>query len=80
MALGKTPLTNILGGALSAAEIAEMINNIERGEYGKAAVNAAGGLSGAMMMSPNPRNKVIGAGLSVIPLAYQGYQALTNKE
>jgi hypothetical protein len=80
MALGRTPLTNMLGGALSAAEIAEMINNIERGEYGKAAVNAAGGLSGAMMMSPNPRNKVIGAGLSVIPLAYQGYQALTNKE
>jgi hypothetical protein len=80
MALGKTPLMNIIGGALSAAELAEMINNIDRGEYGKAAVNAAGGVGGAMMMAPNPAAKVIGAGLSAIPLAYQGYQALTNKE
>lgn len=80
MALGKTPLMSIVGGALSAAELAEMINNIDRGEYGKAAVNAAGGVGGAMMMAPHPAAKVIGAGLSAIPLAYQGYQALTNKE
>jgi hypothetical protein len=80
MALGKTPLMNIIGGAMSAAELAEMINNIDRGEYGKAAMNAMGGVGGAMMMAPNPAAKVIGAGLSAIPLGYQGYQALTNKE
>jgi hypothetical protein len=80
MALGKTPLMNIIGGAMSAAELAEMINNIDRGEYGKATMNAMGGVGGAMMMAPHPATKVIGAGLSAIPLAYQGYQALTNKE
>ena len=79
MALGKTPLMNIVGGAMSAAELAEMINNIDRGEYGKAAVNAAGGVGGMMMMAPHPAAKVIGAGLSAIPLAVQGYQALTSE-
>ena len=79
MALGKTPIMNIIGGAMSAAELAEMINNIDRGEYGKATMNAMGGVGGAMMMAPHPATKVIGAGLSAIPLAYQGYQALTNK-
>lgn len=80
MALGKTPLMNIVGGAMSAAELAEMINNIERGEYGKAAVNAAGGVGGLMMMAPHPATKVIGAGLSAIPLAVQGYQAYTKEQ
>jgi hypothetical protein len=79
MALGKTPLMNIIGGAMSAAELAEMINNIDRGEYGKAAVNAAGGVGGAMMMFPHPATKVIGAGLSAIPLGIQAYQGLTSE-
>lgn len=79
MALGKTPLMNIVGGAMSAAELAEMINNIDRGEYGKATMNAMGGVGGAMMMAPHPAAKVIGAGLSAIPLAVQGYQAYTKE-
>jgi hypothetical protein len=79
MALGKTPLMNIVGGAMSVAELAEMINNIDRGEYGKAALNAAGGVGGAMMMFPHPATKVIGAGLSAIPLGIQTYQGLTSE-
>jgi hypothetical protein len=79
MALGKTPLMSIVGGAISAAELAELINNIDRGEYGKAAMNAMGGVGGAMMMAPHPAAKVIGAGLSAIPLAVQGYQAYTKE-
>jgi hypothetical protein len=79
MALGKTPIMSIVGGAISAAELAEFINNINRGEYGKATMNAMGGVGGAMMMAPHPAAKVIGAGLSAIPLAVQGYQAYTKE-
>ena len=79
MALGKTPLMNIAGGALSGAEFAEMINNIQREQYMDALMNAAGGTGGLMMMAPHPAAKVIGAGLSAIPLGYQAYRGLTKE-
>jgi len=79
MALGKTPLMNIAGGALSGAEFAEMINNLKNEQYFDAAMNAAGGTGGLMMMAPHPAAKVIGAGLSAIPLGYQAYRGLTKE-
>lgn len=79
MALGKTPLMNIAGGALSGAEYAQMLNNIKNEQYMDALMNAAGGTGGLMMMAPHPAAKVIGAGLSAIPLGYQAYRGLTKE-
>ena len=68
----------IVGGGLSAYEIAEAIDEYNRGEPLNAAVSGLGGLGGLMMMSRNPVRIGAGALMTVPSLVRSGYRALTK--
>ena len=75
-----SPALNVLGGAMTAADFANAANAYKQKRYGEAAVNFAGGMGGLIGLAPTLPTRVIGAGLSAIPLAYEGYKAYTGKE
>jgi len=70
----------IVGGGLSAYEIAEAIDEYNRGEPLNAAVSGLGGLGGLMMMSRTPVKIGVGALMTVPSLVRSGYRALTKPE
>jgi len=70
----------IVGGGLSAYEIAEAIDEYNRGEPLNAAVSGLGGLGGLMMMSRSPVRIGAGALMTVPSLVRSGYRALTKPE
>jgi hypothetical protein len=70
----------IVGGGLSAYEIAEAIDEYNRGEPLNAAVSGLGGLGGLMMMSRNPVRIGAGALMTVPSLIRSGYRALNKPE
>ena len=74
-ALSKLPYFNVLGGALSGAEA---MNAYEQGFTPEGVMSGMGAAGGALMMVPHPYAKIAGALMSVPPLAYQGYQYLTQ--
>ena len=75
-----SPALNVVGGAMTAADFANAANAYKQKRYGEAAVNFAGGMGGLIGLAPTLPTRVIGAGLSAIPLAYEGYKAYTGKE
>lgn len=68
----------IVGGGLSAYELAEAIDEYNRGEPLNAAVSGLGGLGGLMMMSRNPVRIGAGALMTVPSLIRSGYRALNK--
>lgn len=77
--LGKIPFMGALQGAMTAAEYTKMVEDLQKEHYFDAAMSGMSGTGGALMMLPHPYAKAAGAALSVPPLAYQGYQWLTEK-
>lgn len=80
MGYALSPALNVIGGAMTAADFANAMNAYRQNKYGEAAANFAGGVGGLIGLAPTLPTRVIGAGLSAIPLAYQGYKAYTGKE
>lgn len=70
----------IVGGGLAGYELAEAIDEYNRGEPLNAAVSGLGGLGGLMMMSRNPMKMGAGALMTVPSLVRSGYRALTKPE
>lgn len=70
----------IVGGGLSAYEVANAIDEYNRGEPINAAISGLGGLGGLMMMSRNPMKMGAGALMTVPSLVRSGYRALTKPE
>lgn len=70
----------IVGGGLGAYEVANAIDEYNRGEPLNAAVSGLGGLGGLMMMSRNPAKIGAGALMTVPSLVRSGYRALTKPE
>lgn len=80
MGYALSPALNVIGGAMTAADFANAMNAYRQNKYGEAAANFVGGVGGLIGLAPTLPTRVIGAGLSAIPLAYQGYKAYTGKE
>lgn len=80
--LGKTIYKGlpVVGGGLSAYELAEAIDEYNRGEPLNAAISGLGGLGGLMMMSRSPVKIGAGALMTVPSLVRSGYRALTKSE
>ena len=76
--VSKVPYLNVLGGALSGAELMHAIEEWNKGNYGDATMAGMGAVGGALSLVPTPYTKIGGALLSVPPLMYQGYQYLTE--
>ena len=70
----------IFGGGLSAYELANALDEYNRGEPLNAAVSGLGGLGGLMMMSRDPMKMGAGALMTVPSLVRSGYRALTKPE
>jgi hypothetical protein len=77
-ALSKVPYLNVLGGALSGAEAVNAYEQWQKQQYLDSVMSGMGAAGGALSMVPHPYAKVAGALMSVPPLAYQGYQYLTQ--
>ena len=75
-----SPALNVAGGAMTLADFANAANAYKQKKYGEAAVNFAGGMGGLIGLAPTLPTRVIGAGLSAIPLAYEGYKKYTGQE
>ena len=75
--LSKIPYFNTLLGALSGAEAIHAYHLIKQGHTAEGVVNAIGAAGGLIGLVPHPATKIIGAGMSAIPLAYEGYKHLT---
>jgi hypothetical protein len=70
----------IVGGGLAGYELAEALDEYNRGDTVNAAVSGLGGLGGLMMMSRNPVRLGAGALMTVPSLVRSGYRALTKPE
>jgi hypothetical protein len=70
----------IVGGGLSAYEVANAIDEYNAGDPLNAAVSGLGGVGGLMMMSRNPMKMGAGALMTVPSLVRSGYRALTKPE
>jgi len=70
----------IVGGGLAGYELAEAIDEYNRGDMLNAAVSGLGGAGGLMMMSRNPMKMGAGALMTVPSLVRSGYRALTKPE
>lgn len=73
---GKLP--GVLGGAAAGYELAEAANAIKRGDYKAAVMPGLAGTGAALSMVPTVPTKIMGAAMSIPPLAYQAYQAATE--
>ena len=74
MVMSKIPGLNLLSGAMTAAEYANMVEQANQGNYLDAAMSGMSGVGGTLMLAPFPQAKVAGALLSAPPLAYQAYR------
>lgn len=74
MVMSKIPGLNLLSGAMTAAEYANMVEQANKGNYTDATISGMSGLGGTLMLAPTAYAKVAGALLSVPPLAYQAYR------
>jgi hypothetical protein len=70
----------IVGGGLAGYELAEAIDEYNRGDMLNAAVSGLGGAGGLMMMSRNPMKMGAGALMTVPSLVRSGYRSLTKPE
>lgn len=70
----------IVGGGLSAYELANAVDEYNQGDAVNATVSGLGGLGGLMMMSRNPMKMGAGALMTVPSLVRSGYRALTKPE
>jgi hypothetical protein len=70
----------IVGGGLAGYELAEAIDEYNKGDMLNAAVSGLGGAGGLMMMSRNPMRMGAGALMTVPSLVRSGYRALTKPE
>lgn len=62
---------NMIGGGLSAAELTNAYLQAKEGKMMDAATSGVGGVGGAMMLSGNPRTRMMGAVISTPALATQ---------
>lgn len=70
----------IVGGGVAGYDLANAIDEYNRGEPLNAAVSGLGGVGGLMMMSRNPMKMGAGALMTVPSLVRSGYRALTKPE
>ena len=70
----------IVGGGMAGYELAEALDEYNRGDNVNAAVSGLGGLGGLMMKYPNPERLGAGALMTVPSLMPSGYRALTKPE
>jgi hypothetical protein len=70
----------IVGGGMAGYELAEAIDEYNRGDMLNAAVSGLGGAGGLMMMSRNPMKMGAGALMTVPSLVRSGYRSLTKPE
>lgn len=70
----------IVGGGMAGYELAEALDEYNRGEPLNAAISGLGGVGGLMMMSRNPMKMGAGALMTVPSLVRSGYRALTKPE
>ena len=70
--VSKFPGFNALAGMMSGAELVHTMEMVEQDKYGEAAMAALASAGGALMQVPNRKAKIVGLGVSSIPLAYQG--------
>lgn len=75
-AISRIPGLNILAGGLTAAEA---MNAYEQGLTTEGVMSGLGATGGALMMVPHPAAKLVGGALSIPPLVYQGYKALSKE-
>jgi hypothetical protein len=70
----------IVGGGLAGYELAEALDEYNRGEPLNAAISGLGGVGGLMMMSRNPMKMGAGALMTVPSLVRSGYRSLNKPE
>ena len=75
-AISRIPGLNIFAGGLTAAEA---MNAYEQGLTTEGVMSGLGATGGALMMVPHPAAKLVGGALSIPPLVYQGYKALSKE-
>ena len=72
--ISKIPFINTASGALAGYEAQQALESFRKGDYFDAGMSAMGAAGGALSMAPNLPAKVVGAALSVPPLAYEAYK------